>query len=111
MNKIERIAHAWGVGINDAKEIIEKMKMYDGRDTIVSDCEFAGTIDNDNVADKISGHTGFWLAEKTSEFDGGGYVRFITNGDPVDSGFDEAIADTIGVEWTDFDEAFEGYKI
>jgi hypothetical protein len=111
MEKIEKIARCWDVSCQEAAEIIERMTDYCVGDMLSADELFAGVIDDDDVADKLCGHTGFWLAEKTDEFVGGGHIVFITNSDSIDVGFTEEVAETIGVEWTDFDEAFEDYKI
>jgi hypothetical protein len=107
--KIKKIAKKWDVSLDDAHDVIKCM-MFDSSDAIVSDCEFAGTIDLGDP-NMLCGHNGYWLAYRDPSYTGGGYIRIITNADPLDAGWDEDVADSIGLEWADFGEAFCGYEI
>jgi hypothetical protein len=112
MSNIIKIAKCWDVTNEAAKDIIERMQMSDGEHaTLLSNYGYAGVIDDDTTQDKLWGHTGYWLARKNDEVGGGGYVRFITNSDPMESVFCKKIADTIGIKWTNFNKAFADYAL
>jgi hypothetical protein len=103
---ITKLANKWGVSEDACRDILRALdaQKWLGGETLES-ITHAGVIDNDSTADKLSGHTGYWISD-------GEHIALVTNGDPVWSTLnDEDACRDAGLQWGEPEEMLAGHEL
>lgn len=102
---ISKLAKTWGIKEYQAEDVLSALDAKKWADGDLSAIKYAGTIDTDATADKMAGHTGYWIADSDE------HIAFVTNGDHIWADWSEDISDDCGLVWGSFADSVADYRV